>query len=290
MIPRKTRTKLIGLGLAISCALSASMIAPARADNKAQEVIKQVRAAIGGDSKLDSIASLEMSGKLTRSLGGKSVTSDLTLSVLLPDKFKRVEVASGGAVEYTRTVAMDGDEGWVDLSSPNGFGPKGAYMKSAAGKGNETDAQKAQVDAVRVDFARLLIGLLLAAPSAYPVEFKHAGEAQMDKTQVDLLDATGPGQFAVRLFIDKQVHHPVLMTYDAPARTGAAAGGNQGDKAAAKPELQKVQVLLADYRPEDGILLPHQITRAAAGQTFEDLLIAKYKINPSLKPQSFKKK
>jgi hypothetical protein len=290
MIPRKTRTKLIGLGLAISSALTPSMIAPARADNKAQEVIKQVRAAIGGDSKLDSIASLEMSGKLTRNLGDKSVTSDLTLSVLLPDKFKRVEVASGGAVEYTRTVAMDGDEGWVDLSSPNGFGPKGPYMKQAAGKGNETDAQKAQIDAVRVDFARLLIGLLLAAPSAYPVEFKYAGDAQMDKTQVDLLDATGPGQFAVRLFIDKQMHHPVLMTYDAPARTGAAAGGNQGDKAAAKPVLQKVQVLLADYRPEDGILLPHQITRATAGQTFEDLLVAKYKINLSLKPQSFKKK
>jgi hypothetical protein len=80
------------------------------------------------------------------------------------------------------------------------------------------------------------------------------------------------------------------MTYDAPAKPGTAASGNQGDKGSAKPEPQKVQVLLADYRSEDGILLPHQITRAINGQTFEDLQIAKYRINPSLKPQSFKKK
>lgn len=285
MRPRKTRPKVIPVGLAISV-LSISMIGPVRADDKAQAVIKQVRAAIGGDSKIDAVTSLEMSGKVSRRLGDKTVTNDITLSVLLPDKFKRVEASSGGTFEYTRTVAMDGDEGWVDFSSPNGFGPKGPYLKSSGGKG-DTDAQKAQVDAVRVDFARILIGLLLTAPAAYTVEFKYAGEAQMDKTVVDLLDATGPGQFAIRLFIDKQTHHPVLMTYDAQVLIG---GAGAGEKASAKPELQKVQVLLADYRPEEGILLPHQITRATSGQTFEDLLIAKYKINPPLKPQSFRKR
>lgn len=284
------RSKLIGLGIAITAVLSASLIEPARADDKAHEVIKQVRAAIGGESKLDSITSLEMSGKVTRSLGDKSVTNEFTLSVLLPDKFKRVEVSSGGAVEYTRTVAFDGAEGWVDLSSPNGFGPKGAYMKSSGGKGAETDAQRAQIDAARVEFARIVIGLLLAAPASYPVEFKYAGEAQMDKDRVDLIDVNAPGQFAFRVFVDKQTHHPVLMTYDAPAKPGASASGSQGDNGSAKPEPQKVQVLLADYRSEDGVLLPHQITRAANGQTFEDMQIAKYRINPSLKPQSFKKK
>jgi len=291
MTQGKTRSRLIGLGLAISSLFTASVIGPVRADDKAQQLIKQVRAAIGGDSKLNSITSLELSGKLNRSAGGRSSTNDVTLSVLLPDKFKRVEVASGGAVEYTRTVAMDGDDGWIDLSSPNGFGPKGAYMKSASGN---QDAQKAQIDAVRVDFTRILVSLLLAAPTANSVEFKYAGEAKMDNLQVDLLDAAGPGGLAMRLFIDKQTHHPVLMTYDAQAKPGDAAGGgkggDKGDKTAAKPEIQKVQVLLADYRPEEGILLPHQITKAANGQTFEEMSIAKYKINPSLKPQSFKKK
>jgi hypothetical protein len=282
------RSKLIGLGITIAAVLSATLIGPARADDKAREVIKQVRAAIGGDAKLDSLTSLEMSGKVTRSLGDKTVTNEFTLSVLLPDKYKRVEVSSGSAVEYTRTVALDGADGWVDLSSPNGFGPKGAYMKSA-GKGAETDAQKAQIDAARVEFARTLIGLLLTAPASYPVEFKYVGEAQMDKNRVDMLDAAGPGQFVLRIYVDKQTHHPVLMTYDAPAKP-AAAGGNQAGKDSAKPEPQKVQVLLADYRSEEGLLLPHQITRALNGQTFEDMQIARYRINPSLKPQSFQKK
>jgi len=284
------RSKMTSLGAAIALVLSASLMGPARADDKAQEVIKQVRAAIGGDSKLESITSLELSGKVTRNLGDKSVTNDITLSVLLPDKFKRVEVSSGGAVEYTRTVAINGAEGWVDLSSPSGFGPKGAYMKSSGGKGGETDAQKAQIDAARVEFARIVIALLLAAPASYPVEFKYAGEAQMDKDRVDMLDASVPGQFALRIFVNKQTHQPVLMTYDAPAKPGAAAGRNQVDKGSAKPEPQKVQVLLADYRSEGGVLLPHQISRATNGQTFEDIQIAKYRINPSLKPESFKKK
>ena len=282
------RSKLIGFGIAIAAVLSTTLIGPARADDKAQEIIKQVRAAIGG-AKLDAINSLEMSGKITRSVQDKTVTNDLTISLLLPDKYKRVEVSSGGSVEYTRTVALDGAEGWVDLSSPNGFGPKGAYMKSG-GKGAETDAQKAQIDAARTEFARILIGLLLTSPASYPVEFKYAGEAQMDKDRVDLLDAAGPGQFAVRIYVDKQTHHPVLMTYNTMVKPASAAGASQGDKEAAKPEPQKVQVLLADYRSEDGVLLPHQMTRALNGQTFEDMQIAKYRINPSLKPQSFQKK
>src|SRR5260370_18107868 len=103
MMLRKTRTKLIGLGLAISSALSASMIAPARADNKAQEVIKQARAVIGGDSKIVSITSLEMSRKLTTRLGDKNVNNHLTPTLLQHYNFNPAQASSPRAAAIPNT-------------------------------------------------------------------------------------------------------------------------------------------------------------------------------------------
>ncbi len=47
---------------------------------------------------------------------------------------------------------------------------------------------------------------------------------------------------------------------------------------------------LGDYTTEGGIRLPRTITRAINGQTVEEWTGLQYKVNPSVKPNSFEKK
>src|SRR5262249_45093673 len=61
-------------------------------------------------------------------------------------------------------------------------------------------------------------------------------------------------------------------------------------KNAPRPPQSEIQVMISDYKAEGGMLLPHRFTRAAGGATFDETEITAYKINPPLKPQSFKKK
>jgi hypothetical protein len=51
----------------------------------------------------------------------------------------------------------------------------------------------------------------------------------------------------------------------------------------------EVQVYLSEYRSVDGVSLPHQITRSIDGKVSEEWEIKKFKINPPLKAERFKK-
>jgi hypothetical protein len=273
-------------------------------DQRAREVIGRARAAIGGEAKLAAITSLQAEGKLSRLMGDQTVTGELQISVLLPDKYKRVETTSllAGDVEMTTTTAVDGAEAWTDTSTSGGattvvrFGPKG----------NEADNKRAFERSQRAEFARTVIAWLLAAPASTSAGFTYAGEGATDKGRFDMVDITGPDGFSVRLFLDTQTHLPALLSYRGVAprmRIRRMEGGGSPEEAEkkageelAKPEDQpqraavnEIQVLLSDYRSEGGILLPHKLTKAAGGTTFEEVEITKYKINPSLKPQAFKK-
>lgn len=60
-------------------------------------------------------------------------------------------------------------------------------------------------------------------------------------------------------------------------------------KAAAEP-LVEYQVHFADYRDVNGISLPHRLTKSVENEVSEEWEIAKFKINPQLKPEKFEKK
>jgi len=63
----------------------------------------------------------------------------------------------------------------------------------------------------------------------------------------------------------------------------------QAERQAANPEMAEVQVYFSDYRAEDGLLLPHRVTRSINGDFSEEWELKKFKINPPLKAESFKK-
>jgi hypothetical protein len=71
-----------------------SLIAGAEGDTKAAALLKQVRAALGGDSKLAKVQGLSATGTLAREMGDRQVTGELTIDVQLPDKMVRTDSMS----------------------------------------------------------------------------------------------------------------------------------------------------------------------------------------------------
>jgi hypothetical protein len=91
----------------------------------------------------------------------------------------------------------------------------------------QQDRERAEaLTARRHEFARLSLGMLAASTPAFPVEFAYVGEAESPDGKADVLDVTGEGGFAVRLFVDQKSHLPLMLSWmDREPLTMVAGGG-----------------------------------------------------------------
>lgn len=275
------------------------------ADSRAQELIKQARAALGGEAALQAVHGLSLSGKLRRD----DKSGDIKLDLLLPDKFKRSETMSLIAnIDATFITALNGSQVWNDSSTSGGDGNVRVNSRSV-GPRNDSQAQAARSQQLRQEFARQLVGLLLTASASFPLDYAYAGEAESKDGRADVLDIKGPEGFAARLFLDKTSHRPLMMKYrgliptttinTSVSQAGSredmekilkeAREGKAGPRGGARQE-GNLEVYFSDYRSVNGILLPHHITRSSNGKLAEEWTIKKYKINPPLTAQDFEKR
>jgi hypothetical protein len=272
------------------------------AASKAQQLIAQARAALGGDK----LKSLSVTGNYRRTFGQMEMTGEVSYDLLLPDKMMKTETMSPApSLEITRVETLNGDDVWEDQQQRGG----GGMMIFRRGPGGPTaDPEKARDmmrQGVRSDFARLVIGWLLTTPSSFPVEYSFAGEAESPDGKADALDVKGPGGFAIRLFLDQKTHRPLMLTYNARKprimTQTAAPGGNRNPEemekrmkemeaeTAKQPEVE-FRIYLSDYREVNGVTIPHKMTRSIEDEVNEELEIKNVKINPQLKPEKFVKK
>ncbi|MEW6126206.1 MAG: hypothetical protein AB1757_04015 [Acidobacteriota bacterium] len=276
---------------------------------RAQELLTQARQALGGEAKLKAVQSLSCTGKFRRILAPNApeMEGEFEMEFLFPDKFKLTEnlTMMGGAAHITRIGGFNGNELLEDQSSSG----SGVVVMRRPG----SDDEKAKAQRLRVmknDYARNLLAWLLTVPDAYQIEFTYAGEAEAPEGKADVIEARGADGFAARLFLDQKTHQPLMLSYRGFApkimvRTESFQAGSQeeahkrakeiekqADAAKATPEKPneiEIQIFYTDYRAVDGIWLPHKITRATNGAVSEETEIAKFKINPPLKAEKFKK-
>jgi hypothetical protein len=269
--------------------------------NRAQQLLDQARAAIGGE-RIKSVKSLSATGNYRRMLGEREMSGEVQFEILLPDKMMKTETMSPApSVEITRIETIDGNHVWTDQQS-SGMGGGMVIMRRPGG--DTPHGQAMQDNAVRAEFARLAIGLLLSTPSSFPVQYDYAGVAEAPDGQADVLDVKGPNGFAARLFIDQKTHKPLMLTYKGrkPRMIMRSFSGSPGNReeieksareaeaeAAKQPEVE-FQIRYSDYREVDGVSFPHRVSRAIDGEVNEELEITKYKIDPSFKPDKFDKK
>ncbi len=287
--------------------------------SRAEEVLKQARAAIGGESKLGGVRALSIKGKFRRVIQEREMSGEREFDLALPDKYMRTEtiVIQGMGTSMTNSRAISGQEFWAS----GGGGRAGGMVMMMRSDGKEPTAEdkaraeQEQARQMRVEMARYVLALLLTPTPGFPLEFTYFGEATADDGSADVIDAAGPEGFSARLFLDKQTHLPLMLSYRAPkprvfmmtqpgGPRGGAAGGHgktpeellkeaqdkmkaQGE---AKPEEVEMQLRFSEYRESGGLLLPHRIASGPDGETTEEWEIKSYSVNPQFKADKFRKK
>lgn len=284
---------LFALTLAIFAsfaALAQQITAPTTSDPKAraQEVLKQARAVIWDETKSKPLQSLTINA-MSR---GKQ-TGEITLEALLPDKFIQTSSRNLGAAEFISILTINGTRSWSDFKQPDmgalieaktamgaASGASGAKSGDDGGKkvgGGSGSGGGAMPQISQEDCGRMLLTWLLITPGTLSVEFAYAGTAKADGKTADVLDVQSSNErFATRLFIDQQTHQLLMLTYKAPL-SGTA-------------DNVEIRWVVSDYRNDNGITLPHHLTKSTGGVLTGEIEIIKVKVNPSLKPDKFEKK
>jgi len=279
-------------------------------DSKAQEILKQARKAIGGDEQLQKIQALEIHGQYRRVFGERQMGGDREISILLPNKYLVEDAMSAGGMSTAmiNTHALDGDKAW----NGNSGGGGGMVFRIAGPGGQQASPEQMEAMLKRIynaEFSRYLLAMILTPPPSLAVEYKYAGESDVEDAQADVIDVTGPDKFAVRVFFDKNSHLPLLLSYRGPKPRTVTMTRQTGGPPKAE-ELKKIQedaqakmraevpavpeevdfyIRLTDHKKVGGIMLPHKLTFLTENEVSEEFEISKYQLNPQFKADHFEK-
>jgi hypothetical protein len=171
-----------------------------------------------------------------------------------------------------------------------GMGGPGGGLRGISPEMEDTMKKEA-----RDDFSRLLLGVLLLAPSAQ-FEFSYDQTLEAKDGKADVLRITGPNEFQGLLLVDQQSHRPRMLAYRAPAqRAPRRPGGAPGapppiDEEAEGPKMADYQLFFMDHKQVDNLWFPQRIVKASGNQMVEEWKLNKFKLNPDLKPSRFEKK
>jgi hypothetical protein len=282
----------------ISLALTlGGFAARAAGDTKSEQLLAQARAALGGEKNLAKVQGLTAAGTYQREMGDRQLSGEITIDLQLPDKMLRTEsMRPMGDATIEMLQGINGDQ-VLRNSRTIGGGP-GMMIRMAPPPGGP-DGEAQALRNQRADMARFALAFLLAAPASMPLDYTYGGEAEADEGKADVVDATGPGSFAARLFFDKKTHRPLLIAYRgaAPRMVIQTRRGDQPPAAAGAapppmppPQVVDIQLFLDDYRSVDGVMLPHHFSRSVDGKPTEEMTFKTIRINPAFKGDAFSAK
>ncbi len=265
----------------------------AGADAKAAELLAKARAAAGGENRLAAIHALAMTGTVVRMIGDRQVSGELSLQLELPNRFLRSETISpmGDATLIVTEQGLNGDTVLRGMRTINA--PAGAVIRMPPPPAPGSDAELQALRNSRAELARLVIAWLLTAPAPQAMEFASGGEAESPDGKADVVDVTGADGFAMKLFLDRGTHRPLMIAYRGVAPRMIVQSAQHG-AAPPDPQVQPpahdvvdIQMFVDDYKAVDGVMLPHHMTRAMNGETIEEWTFTSVTVNPTFKPDTF---
>jgi len=261
-------------------------------------LMAQARAALGGEQKLNNVRGLSARGTYQRTLQDRQVSGEVTLDLQLPDKLLRTESMSPmGDFTVLTEQGVNGEKLLRNQRSVNA--PPGVVIRM--GTPPTGDAETQAIRNAQADLARTALAFLLAPSASVPLDFSSAGEAEADEGKADVIDAKGAGNFAARILLDQKSHRPLMLMYrgvaprvmiqtqQGPRPEAGRARGETPHTAAEMPAPQVVDIALYldDYKPVDGVMLPHRLARSVDGTPTEETTFKTITINPAFKPDTF---
>ena len=224
--------------------LQASAAATAR-DERAEAVLRQAREAIGGEAAINAVQNLLINGAVNHKMilpGGEEHTAqgNLEMALDLSGKInKRIQIgvnAPGAQHEANKTVIVKRADVLVDRNRENSSVER--FEKRLPG-GNADE------------LSRLVFGFLLKTSPSLNAVYNYLGESSVDGTTAEIVEARSENGFAVKIFIDKQSHLPLMMSYRAVAPHQFVIIRKAGEPAP-NPNIEKdVVILRGDVQPAD---------------------------------------
>ena len=124
--------KKLTLALMLMLAFAVSALAQATDTKaKAEQVLKQARAAIGSESKLKGLQALSAEGVVIQNSPQGRVETPLQIEMMTPDKIKKTTDGQRG----TSITALNGSKIWTDFVPPVGGGGFGGGGNRPGGPG-----------------------------------------------------------------------------------------------------------------------------------------------------------
>jgi len=269
--------------------LSAGTLAVSGQRRDATQVLAAAREALGGDAVLAGVKSFVATGRTRQIRGNNLVPIEFEINCELPDKFVRKDEFP--AQDTDLTVAGFRGDALIQFPAP-GAGRGGPPGAPSRGTGSNADQQR--LNTVKQEFVRLTLGAFATSFPAYPLTFKYTAEAEAPDGKADVLDVSGPANFAARLLVQRETHLPVMLIWQmsppGPPRGGPPAGPGASAAPGAPPATgapMEVRLYYADYRAVSGIKWPFRIRRAAGGTTTEETTFDRVNINVRIDPRKF---
>jgi hypothetical protein len=280
-------------------------------DARADEILKQAREAIGGEQRLQKLEALYINGQYRRVFGDRQMAGDREISIALPNKYLVEDSMNPGGLSTAMINfrGLNGERAWSGNSGGGGMvfrmaGPGGAQLNP-----EQMEASLRRI--FQAEFTRYVLAITLAAPASAALDYKYAGESDVDGEQADVLDVTGPDNFSARIFFDKKNHLPLLLSYRGPkprvmtmSRPAGGAARSAEDVKKTQQEVEKKMaaehpttppeevdffIRLSDHKKVDGLMLPFKLTFLTGSEVSEEFDIAKYQVNPQFKADKFEK-
>src|SRR5690349_12272093 len=226
---------------------------------------------------------------------------------LLNQYLLEVEMNTGGqSTSMINTNVLNGDKAW----SGNSGGGGGMIFRIGGPGGKDIPPEQMEAMLRRIynaEFSRYLLAIILTPPPSLAVEYKYAGESDVEDIPADVIDITGPDKFAMRAFFDKKSHMPLLLSYRGPkprimTMTRQAGGSKPEDITKAREDAEKKMnaepaapeevdfyIRLTDHKKVGGVMLPHKLTFLTENEVSEEFEISKYELNPQFKADHFEK-
>jgi len=259
-----------------------------------QAILGAARAALGGDARIAAVKTLVVTGRTRQVRGDNLVPIEFELSVELPDKYLRKDEVPAQESGPTAT----GFSGDLLLEPPNAGPPAGRAGGTPPTAEQQAAIRATRLIAVKQDFARLMLGLFASAPASYPLTFTYVGQAEAPQGMADVLEGKGAQNLTIRLFVHRDTHLPVMLSWQGTAadgRRGGPAGrgpvppASGGDVAppAGAAAIPENRLYFADYRDVDGVKFPFRLRRALGAETTEETTFDRYRVNAKIDPRKF---
>lgn len=300
-----TRKLFAQLGVALACSA-----AVAGQQRDADAVLRDMRAALGGDAALDAVKTWSVGGSVATSFASTTKNMSLELTAMLPDHFLEVRRDNSSPpgpirmdidVTYYRGFRGDTLIRRVDSNIP--FPPDPGPQTAAA----IADREQKALNGNKRDFARLAVAMFGKSFAGSPLTFSYVGPDTADGQAAEVLEMRTADDFVMRLYVNSTTHLPALIAWRAPppvvltttsTSTVAVRGGQPISQTpqvfeppGAAPPTPAGEVIwrtaFSDFKVQDGLNWPHRVKEFVGDKVREDIRLGKFKLNPKVDARKF---